>query len=187
MSSVRSFIPSKRRTRRGAPWGAAVAALALALGAVPAHAADDPLLSSLVGDWIGRGKARTSPTAAEELVYCKIANRLVDGGKTLEQKGRCALATNSGPVKGKITAAGDGHYEGSLESFSTNGVATLTGTGKSNTLTLTANFTDRATKKPTAAKITLVAGDGKYRLVSEALDASGNAAVKTGDIVFDRN
>ena len=187
MSPVRSSIPSGARTRRSTALALAVSGLWLAVAAPSASAADDPLLSSLVGDWIGRGKARTSPTAAEELVYCKIANRLIDGGKTLEQKGRCALATNSGPVKGRITAAGDGHYEGSLESFSTNGVATLNGTGKSNTLVLTASFTDRATKKPTAAKITLVAGDGKYRLVSEALDAAGNAAVKTGDIVFDRN
>lgn len=183
---VRTVDRPGSRAKRSAAAGLALAAIWLPLATTPAYPADDPFLSSLVGDWIGRGKARTTPTAAEELVYCKIANRLVDGGKTLEQKGRCAVASNSGTVKGKITAAGDGHYEGSLESFSTNGVATLTGSSKSNTLILTASFTDRATRKPSAAKITLVAGDGKYRLVSEALDSSGNTQVKTGDILFDR-
>ena len=181
---VRTANKSRSRGWRSA--GAGLALAAIWLGAAPAWAADDPFLSSLVGDWIGRGKARTTPTAAEELVYCKIANRLVDGGKTLEQKGRCAVASNSGPVKGKISASGGGRYEGTLESFSTNGVATIAGTGKGDKLVLTANFTDRTTRKPSVAKITLVTGDGKYRLVSEALDANGSPKVKTGDILFDR-
>ena len=186
MSPVRSFF-SRERRMGGALIGAALAAALGAAAAAAAAAADDPFLSSLVGDWIGRGKARTSPTAAEEIVYCKIANRLVDSGKTLEQKGRCALATNSGAIKGRITAAGGSIYEGTLDSFSTNGIAKLTGSGKGNTVTLVATFTDRATKRPVSAKITLVSGDGKYRLVTEALDSDGNAAVKTGDIVFERN
>ena len=184
---VRTQDKLENRGRRSAGAGLAAILVCLAAGVGPARAADDPILTKLVGDWIGRGKARTTPTAAEELVYCKIANRLVDGGRALEQKGRCAVATNSGTVKGKIIAAGNGRYEGTLESFSTNGVATLAGSGKTDTIVLTASFTDRATKKPNQSKITLVTGSGKYRLVSETLDANGNTGVRTGDILFDKN
>jgi hypothetical protein len=173
--------------RIAAPVFAAVAGLATAMPAPGAIAADDPLLASLVGDWIGRGKAKISPNAAEELVYCKVNNRLVDGGATLEQKGRCAIASNSGALKGTIKSQGNGKYAGSLTSVSSQGPAKVSGTGKSGRLVLTADFTDRKTKRPSQAKITVVAGDGKYRLVSELLDQNGNTQYVTSDIVFAPN
>ena len=51
---------------------------------------------------------RMSPASAPERIYCKVANRLVDGGSALEQKGRCAVASTSGSLKGKSAARGEG-------------------------------------------------------------------------------
>jgi hypothetical protein len=170
--------------------GRTAAVVAMALGSLtvaisgPAASADDPLLASMVGEWIGRGKTKISANSNEELVYCKIANRLTDGGATLEQKGRCAIASNSGSIRGTLKAQGNGKYAGSLQSVSSDGPAKVSGTGKGGKLVLTASFTDRRTKRQGQSKITVVTGDGKYRLVSEVLDQNGKPQYVTSDIVF---
>lgn len=145
--------------------------LFLAVGTFPALAANDPLLSRLVGEWIGQGTVKKSASAAPERIYCKVANKLVDGGTVLEQKGRCAVATNSGRLTGKIAAKGGGRYEGSLDLPQTKGPATLAGRGESDKIVLSASFVDRFTKRPRKSTISLVVGDGSaYRLVSDTSD-----------------
>lgn len=147
---------------------AAGAALALAVGVVPAFSADDPLLSRLEGKWIGQGMVQSGPSAKPERIYCKIANTLVDGGSTLEQKGRCAVASNSGRITGKIAAKGGGQYEGSLDSPQTRGPAVLAGHAVNDKIVLSARFVDRLSKKPGTSTISLFVGDGSgYRLVSD--------------------
>jgi hypothetical protein len=162
---------------------ALAAAAILAFGALPAVAAD-AVLAKFAGNWIGRGKYWSSPGAKPELVYCKISNSLVKNGSALEQKGRCAVASNSGPVKGLISATGDGTYKGSLESISTAGPAKLAGRGAVARIDLKADFIDRLSRQPTQAIITLIAGDGKYRLVSNPLGPDGTPQFVTTDIVF---
>lgn len=123
----------------------------------------------MAGDWIGRGTFKSSPTAEPELVYCKVTNTLVQSGAALQQKGRCAVATNSGRVTGKFEAKGDGVYLGSLESLSTKGPATLTGKASDNQITFNAQFVDNRTKKSGEASIQLAIGDSQYRVVSTTL------------------
>ena len=157
--------------------------MAVGVASSPALAAGDPLLEKMAGDWIGRGTFKASPTAESELVYCKITNTLASGGNTLTQKGRCAVATNSGRVSGKFESKGGGAYSGSLESLATRGPATITGTAQGSNITFQAKFVDRKTKKSGTATIQMAIGDGKYRLVSNGIDASGNQFVAS-DINF---
>jgi hypothetical protein len=161
-----------------------IVALFLGLAPLPVSAAEDPILSQLAGDWIGRGTFKQSANAEPELVYCKVANRLVDGGSALEQKGRCAVATNSGAIKGLITANGAGTYQGSLESISTKGPATIAGKGSNGVIVLSADFVDRKTRKPGKSTIKLVVADGKYRLVSNSINPATNAEFVASDILF---
>ena len=156
-----------------------IAAALFTLAPSPAPAAGDPILSQLAGNWVGRGTVRQSANAKPEQVYCKIANKLVNGGAALEQKGRCAIATNSGAIKGTIQANG-GSYSGTLDTFNTKGPAKIAGTAAANTINFNADFVDRRTNKPTRALIKLVVADGKYRLVSNA----ANDAFVASDITF---
>ncbi len=165
--------------------GAVALALTSLFATAPAFATEDALLSQFVGKWIGRGTYRASPDARAEIVYCSVDNKLVDNGAALEQKGRCALATNSGRIRGKITARGGGHYEGSLQSLTTVGPAWIAGTGKNGRIELNAQFTDRMTRKPGEALISLVVADGGgYRLTSNALGTDGKPKFVASDIVF---
>jgi len=144
------------------------AGLLFVVGVAPTLAADDPLLSRLEGKWIGQGMVQNKPGGEKERIYCKVANRLVDGGSALQQNGRCAVASNSGKLVGKIAATGQGNYAGSMDSPQTKGPATLSGRAQNDTIVLSANFVDRASKKKEKSTISLVVGDGStYRLVSD--------------------
>jgi len=159
--------------------------LLLAVSAFPAFAAEDPLLSRLEGEWIGQGTVQNGPTAEPERIYCKIANRLVDGGSALEQKGRCAVATNSGRLKGKIAAKGQGRYEGSLDSPQTAGPAVLAGHAESDKIVLSARFVDRFSKRPGTSTISLFVGDGgAYRLVSDTVNPGTGKRFQASNILF---
>ena len=167
---------SRRRAKAG---GGLIAAAAVALMPLPSFAAGDAILSQLAGNWIGRGTVKQSANAEAEQVYCKIANKLVNNGATLEQRGRCAIATNSGQIKGTIQARG-GSYSGTLDTFNTKGPATISGKAASNTISFSAEFVDRKTNRPTRATIKLVVADGKYRLVSNG----ANDTFVASDITF---
>jgi hypothetical protein len=175
------------RAQRGLTKLAGVGLL-LAVGALPALAGEDPLLSRLEGEWIGQGMVRMGPAAEPERIYCKIANKLVDGGLALEQKGRCAVATNSGRLTGKIAAKGQGRYEGSLDSPQTAGPAVLAGHAESGKIVLSARFVDRFSKRPSMSIISLFVGDGgAYRLVSDTLNPGTGTHFQTSDILFKPN
>jgi hypothetical protein len=175
------------RARRGLT-KSAVAGLLLAIGLGPAAAADDPLLSRLAGEWIGQGMVRMSPVSEPERIYCKVANRLVDGGSVLEQKGRCAVASNSGSLKGRIAARGEGRYEGSLDSPQTAGPATLAGQAADDKIVLSAQFIDRFSRRPSLSIISLIVSDnGDYRLVSDTLNPESGKHFQTSDIIFKPN
>ena len=152
-------IDAAGRARRGLTVLAGVGFL-VAVGVGTALAAEDPLLSRLQGEWIGQGMVRMGPAAEPERIYCKIANKLVDGGLALEQKGRCAVATNSGRLRGKIAAKGEGRYEGSLDSPQTDGPAVLSGHAEADKIVLSAQFVDRFSKRPSLSIISLIVGDG---------------------------
>jgi hypothetical protein len=164
------------RARAG---GGLIVAAMLGMMPMPALAAGDAILSQLAGNWIGRGTVKQSANAAAEQVYCKVANKLVNNGATLEQRGRCAIATNSGQIKGTIQAKG-GSYSGTLDTFNTKGPATISGRAASNTISFSAEFVDRKTNRPTRATIKLVVADGKYRLVSNG----ANDSFVASDITF---
>jgi hypothetical protein len=174
----------KQRWARSYSIGLAV--VALMAGLIPAFADDDPLLARFVGDWTGRGTYRAGASSDPEQIYCKITNRLADNGAVLEQKGRCAIPSESGLVKGRISAEGAGRYDGSLQSISTKGPATLAGVGSNGTLTFTADFIDRLTNRPGKSTLRFVAGTDNYRLTSSEVGAK-NAPYLSTDIVFTHN
>ncbi|MCB1501844.1 MAG: hypothetical protein KDK07_19015 [Bauldia sp.] len=160
--------------------GGSLALALVALAPLPSQAAGDAILSQLAGNWIGRGTVKQSANADPERVYCKISNKLVNNGAGLEQRGRCAVATNSGQIKGTIQASGSGGYSGTLDTFNTRGPAKISGKAASNTINFNAEFVDRKTNKPTKATIKLVVADGKYRLVSNG----ANDSFVASDITF---
>jgi hypothetical protein len=122
------------------------------------------------------------------LVYCKITNRLTNGGTTLEQKGRCAVASNAGPLSGVIAAHGQGRYAGTLDSSSTVGPAQLSGSGGNASIALNAAFVDRRTNRATKSVIRIaLLGDGKYRLTSTQLSQDGKSRFVASDIMFVRH
>lgn len=173
---TRAGLAFRRGTRAGA---ALIGAMVLGLMPMPSSAAGDAILAQLAGNWIGRGTVKQSASAAAEQVYCKIANKLVNNGSALEQRGRCAIATNSGAIRGTIQAKG-GSYSGTLDTFNTKGPATISGRAASNTISFNAEFVDRKTNRPTRATIKLVVADGKYRLVSNG----ANDSFVASDITF---
>jgi hypothetical protein len=173
-------LTTRRAVRLPVLAAGAVAATMIALSPTPSPAAGDPILSQLAGNWVGRGVVKQSANGEAEQVYCKIANKLIDGGAAIEQRGRCAIATNSGQIKGTIAAASGGSYSGTLDTFTTKGPAKIAGKAASNTINFTAEFVDRKTNRPTKATIKLVVADGKYRLVSNA----ANDAFVASDITF---
>jgi hypothetical protein len=175
-------------TARTKPGLAAVAragltAIVLAAGTWPALAADDSVLAHFVGEWIGRGTYRASAGADPERLYCKITNRLVEDGQVLEQRGRCANPAQSSALRGRIAAVGGGRYEGMLQSLTSDGAATLKGTGSNGRLDLTAEFVDRLTHRPAESAISLVANDDGYHLVTRNTTRNKTPFVAT-DVVF---
>jgi hypothetical protein len=158
-------------------------AAAMALSAVPA-AAEDALLGRLAGDWVGNGTFHQSADADAERVYCKIANTLVGDGNVLQQRGRCAVASNSGAIEGTIEAVGAGRYGGSLSSLASVGAATISGEGSGDTLVFEADYIDSRTKRPTRTTTTLAVGDGTYTLVSEQIDPDDGTRFVSTEIVF---
>jgi hypothetical protein len=167
---------------------AIAAGLLFAMGATGALAAEDALLSRLEGEWIGQGTVRMGPASPPERIYCKVANKLVGGGSSLEQKGRCAVGTNSGSLKGKSSARGEGKYEGSLDSPQTAGPAALAGEAVEDKIVLQAQFIDRFSRRPSLSIIQLMVGDGgAYRLVSNTLNPESGRHFETSDILFKPN
>jgi len=178
---------STGRSRRALTRVFGCASLLLVVCALPALAADDPLLSRLEGEWIGQGTVQKGPAAEPERIYCKIANKLVDQGRALEQKGRCAVATNSGRLRGKIASLGQGRYEGSLDSPQTKGPAVLAGRAEADRIFLSADFVDRFSRQPAHSFISLHVGDGgAYRLVTDMAIPGSDKRFQTGDILFER-
>jgi hypothetical protein len=163
----------------------ALAALLIGLDIGAASAADDACLSRLVGEWIGNGTMRTGPQAEPERVYCRITNTLGADGRTLQQKGRCSLASNSGPIDGTIAALGSNLYGGSLSSLASRGPTTIAGSANGSRLELNADFVDRFDGKPAHAVIVihLVSGGG-YRLTSTRIDPDDGSSWTASEIVF---
>jgi len=148
-----------------------LALLATTLLAVPAaQAADDPLLSRLEGTWIGQGSYKQSASAAQERIYCRITNTLVQNGKALQQRGRCSVASGSGSIDGTITAKGGGSYSGEINSLASVGPATLSGSGSGNRLTMNMTFVDATTKKKVSAVSTTTLTGSGYRLTTRRQD-----------------
>ena len=162
-----------------------VASVLLGLAGVVPAVADDAFLSQLVGDWIGRGTMKTSPEAAPERVYCKIANVLTDNGATLAQRGRCSLASTSGSINGSITAVDGRLYRGTLDSLVSKGPATLQGKGSTSRLDLDATFVDALTNQPAESVTTIeLLSKGGYRLSTTRVDPKTGAAYTSSGIVF---
>jgi hypothetical protein len=164
------------------------AGLLFVTGTTAAFAAEDALLSRLEGEWIGQGTVRMGPASPPERIYCKVNNKLTGGGSAIEQKGRCAVGTNSGSLKGKISARGSGKYEGSLDSPQTAGPASLAGEATDDKIILQAQFIDRFSRRPSLSIIQLMVGDGgAYRLVSNTLNPETGRHFETSDILFKPN
>jgi hypothetical protein len=150
--------------------------------ALPALAADDPILSRLAGQWSGRGTYQAGADAAPERVICKITNTLVQNGRALQQSGRCSISSGSSGVSGLITAAGGGRYTGTITSMASDGPASFTGTGSGGRLTLNMSFTDGQTHAPAKATSTMAISGSGYHLTTTRRDGGKNWT--SNDITF---
>ena len=144
----------------------AFSVLMLILPGTLADAADDALLARFVGDFIGEGAVKLAESTEPERIRCRLANTLIDDGKTLQQRGRCGVANNTGIVDGAIKAVGNGRYEGTLRSLASRGAATVTGVASGGNLVLTAEFIDARTGDPAVSTTVLAPGDDGYRMSS---------------------
>jgi hypothetical protein len=149
--------------------------------------ADDALLAKLVGDWTGRGTIKLKPDSAPERVFCKVTNTLLEDGRTLDQKGRCSLASSSGRIDGEIKAAGGGRYSGTLASLASRGPATLAGTGTASRLDLDASFVDALTGQPDTSVTTIELVSGGYRLTTVRKNPATGASYPSSTITFTAN
>ena len=143
--------------------------LALLIAVLPgssARAAEDPILSRLAGEWTGHGTYKQSADAAEERMFCKVTNTLVQNGTALEQRGRCSVASGSGPIDGTITAAGGGRYSGTLMSLASEGPASFSGNGGGGRLTLSMTFVDAHTHQAAKGVTTMTLSGNGYHLLS---------------------
>jgi hypothetical protein len=168
----------RRRTGRGVRAGT-ILTLALLAGLAPATAADDPILSRMVGEWIGDGTARITARSEPERIYCRIIATLA--GATLRQTGRCSVASNSGALSSTILAKGGGRYEGTMTAPQL-GSAQSRGTGSGNRLQMTADYTDQKTKEKRRATVTMTLSGNGYRVVTANAGAGGDYV--QSDIVF---
>ena len=156
--------------------------LAAIIFALPAFAADDPILSRLAGQWTGHGTYKQSADAAQEPIFCKVTNTLAQNGTALDQRGRCSVASGSGPIDGTITAAGGGRYSGTLMSLASEGPATFSGTGGSGRLTLSMTFVDPHTHQAAKGVTTMTLSGNGYHLVSTRNE--GGKSWTPSDITF---
>ena len=145
---------------------------------------DDALLTKLVGEWTGRGTIKLKPDSAPERVFCKVTNTLLDDGKTLDQKGRCSVASSSGRIDGEIKAGGGGKYSGTLASLASRGPASLVGTGNASRLDLNASFVDTFTGQPDTSITTIEVLPGGYRLSTVRKDPKTGASYASSTITF---
>lgn len=162
----------------------AAAALAALVWTGTAVAAEDPFLSQMVGTWIGRGTSKANAAATPERVYCKVSNTLSPGGSSLIQKGRCSLASNSGAIKGTITALGNNAYAGEMASLASRGPATLSGALQGDRLVLSAKFADKLSGDPVEATNTLALTSNGYQLTATRPDPKTGATFTSSDILF---
>lgn len=165
----------------------AILAAALIALAPTTALADDALLAKLVGEWIGRGTMQLLPNVPPEPVSCKVTNTLQENGRTLDQKGRCALTSSSSRIDGDITADGAGKYSGTLESLASRGPATLAGTGTASRLDLNASFVDALTGQPDTSVTTIEVLPGGYRLSTVRKDPKTGASYNSSTITFAAN
>jgi hypothetical protein len=142
-------------------------------------AADDPLLSRMVGEWIGNGTARITAKSEPERVYCRIVSTLA--GDTLQQKGRCSVASNSGALSSTIAAKGGGKYEGTITAPQI-GSAQSRGSGSANRLQMTADYVDAKTGDKRRAIVTMTFAEGGYRVVTANAGSGGDYVAS--DITF---
>ncbi|MEJ0013322.1 MAG: hypothetical protein WDM94_12010 [Bauldia sp.] len=163
---------------------AILAAALISLMPAAALAADDALLAKLVGEWTGRGMIVVKPGSDPERVFCKLTNTLKDDGKTLDQKGRCSLASSSGRIDGEIRADGGGKYSGTLASLASRGPASLAGTGNASRLDLNASFIDTLTGQPDTSVNTIEVLPGGYRLSTVRKDPRTGASYASSTITF---
>jgi hypothetical protein len=157
--------------------------LLLLLPGTMVAAADDTLLARFVGDWTGRGTAKLAESADPERIFCRLSNTLIDDGKTLQQRGRCGVANNTGIVDGTIEALGNGRYAGTLRSLASRGAATVTGVASGGKLVLTAEFIDARTGDPAVSTTVLTPGNDGYRMSSTRTAPDGGDYAES-DIVF---
>ena len=162
----------------------AILAAVLMLLTPAAALAGDSLPAKLVGEWTGRGTVVVKPGSAPERVFCKVTNTLLEDGNTLDQKGRCSLASSSGRIDGEIKAGPGNKYSGALASLASRGPASLVGTGNAARLDLNASFVDVFTGEPDTSVTTIEVLPGGYRLSTVRKDPKTGASYASSTIAF---
>jgi hypothetical protein len=136
------------------------------------------------GEWVGRGTVRRGPDHEPERVYCRVTNRLENGGEVLVQSGRCAAGSSTGRISGVISAVAGG-YRGTLSTPEMEGEATVRGDGGRNGIRLNASYLDRESGRTMRSSISISLADAGYRLQATA-DPGDVPPYSATDITFTR-
>ena len=152
---------------------ATASALALAMLVVgplsdTAHAGKaDAFLSSLQGEWRGRGTVRISSAKKKTRVSCVIKSVLKKSSRQLVNTGRCATAQGKSRVSGTLKYSKDGEKLDGVFFSSTDGVKVTRSSGviSGNTMVLTANLLEVSIGKISKSRSTIKRfGKNKYTL-----------------------
>lgn len=163
-------------------WHLVLTGLMLVMLAGPALAAD-PILARMAGNWVGHGFARATPDGTREPAYCKTANVL--DGDSLTQTGRCAFGPDSGKFTSRLTALGEGRYEGASESPLVEGATSVTGTVSDGRLILISRGVSKKSGEIIEAETTIkVDGESTYTMLTRSKDPETGNWFEYVELIF---
>lgn len=132
------------------------------------------ILNKLVGNWKGRGNLVNSEGGAAEKILCKSTNKMILGGRFIEQKTTCKGAG--------FSFDGVGHfgydilsrtYVGASMTTADTGISTLAGNLSGDTITFNISHNNVDLKKRVTSRATLKIGNGGHSYEILAKDKSG--------------
>lgn len=164
-------------------------AILLTLTAAPALALDEKvtkilnyarvtdnhkILKKMAGSWRGTGSLINSEGGAAEKILCKSTNKMILGGRFVEQKTTCKGAG--------FSFDGVGHfgydvlsktYVGASMTTADSGISTLAGSRSSNKITFNISHNNADIRKRVTSRATLTINDGGHNYEIMAKDKSG--------------
>lgn len=131
-------------------------------------------LKKLEGNWKGNGSLVNSEGGQAEKILCKATNKMILGGRFVEQKMTCKGAGFSFDGVGHFGYdALSGNYTGSSMTTADSGISTLAGSRSGSTITFNISHNNVDIRKRVTSRATLKVANGKHSYEIKAKDKSG--------------